>query len=80
MSSSQCFLYCRDQESYNRLEEERRKMWIPRFETANEKEQRVRNERERAEFGPIAVEFRLSTPDPRYIQSSSMESTIPIYI
>ncbi len=40
-------------------------MRVPRFETAEEREMRMRNERELAEFGPVAVEFRLSAPDPR---------------
>ena len=48
-------------------------MCIPRFETAEEKEQRIKNEREMAEFGPIAVEFRLSTPDPRYLYLQNMQ-------
>lgn len=41
------------------------KMHTPRFETVEEREQRIQQEKEVAEFGPIAVEFRLSTPDPR---------------
>ena len=37
---------------------------MPRFETATEREERLKRERELAEFGKVAVAFRLSSPDP----------------
>ena len=45
------------------LEEERKKQFMPRFETAAEKEERFRKEKEKAEFGDVHVAFRLSNPN-----------------
>lgn len=53
-----------------RREDERRKLMLPHFETIGEREQRLKQEREAEEFGPISLEFRLSTPDPRYIATT----------
>lgn len=36
---------------------------LPHFETMEERELRIRREKEQEEFGPTAVEFRLSIPD-----------------
>jgi len=58
------FFPCREKEENERLEEERKKMRVPRFETAEEREQRMRTERELVEFGPATIEFRLSSPNP----------------
>ncbi len=48
------------------LEEERKRLSAPRFETMAEKIDRVRLEKERAETGDIQVAFRLSNPNKRY--------------
>ena len=37
---------------------------MPHFETTLEKEQRLKREKEQEEFGPSAVQFTLSSPDP----------------
>eukprot|EP00731_Ephydatia_muelleri_P031590 Em0023g97a len=48
--------------------QERNKLSTPRFETMEEKKARLEREEERAELqGDIAVSFRLSTPNPKYI-------------
>jgi hypothetical protein len=59
----------RDQEERARQDEERRRLLLPHFETKDEKEQRLKREKEMEEFGPTAVEFRLSIPDTRYCSS-----------
>lgn len=45
---------------------------LPHFETMEERELRIRRERELEEFGPAAVEFRLSIPDTTYVMSMTM--------
>ena len=45
-----------------------KKLSVPRFETVVEREERLRKEKELSEFGKVAVAFRLSTPNPRYLQ------------
>ena len=48
--------------------QEYNKLSTPRFETMEEKKARLEREEERAELqGDIAVSFRLSTPNPKYI-------------
>lgn len=55
-----------EMEAQERIEEDRKRFHTPRFETVQEKEERTRRERELAEFGEVAVAFRLSTPNPLY--------------
>ena len=55
-----------DKEAHENLTEERKKLAMPRFETLQEREDRLRREKERAEFGDVSVAFRLSTPNPGY--------------
>ena len=45
-------------------EEERRRSMLPHFETAEERELRLKKERELEEFGKVAVEFSLANPQP----------------
>ena len=40
-------------------------MAMPRFETEAEKEERLRMEKELAEFGEVSEAFRLSKPNTR---------------
>lgn len=54
----------RDANFQTKQEEERKKLSMPRFETAAEKEERVKKEVELAKFGEVAIAFRLSSPDP----------------
>ena len=42
------------------------RLTAPRFETEAEKQERLRMERELAEFGEVSEAFRLSHPNPRY--------------
>lgn len=53
----------RDANYQSKQEEERKKLSMPRFETAAEKEERVKKEMELTKFGEVAIAFRLSTPD-----------------
>ncbi len=53
-------------EAHEKMEEERKKVSVPRFETLQEKIERKKREKELAEFGEAAVAFRLSTPNPSY--------------
>ena len=53
----------RDANFQSKQEEERKKLSMPRFETAAEREERVKKEVELAKFGEVAIAFRLSTPD-----------------
>lgn len=46
-------------------EQEEMRLNAPRFETEAEKEERLRMERELAEFGEVSEAFRLSSPNPR---------------
>ena len=54
----------RDANFRTKQEEERKKLSMPRFETAAEKEERMKKEVELAKFGEVAIAFRLSSPDP----------------
>ena len=54
----------RERKSHSKPEEDPRSL-MPRFETAAEREERLRREQELAEFGKVAVAFRLSSPDPK---------------
>ena len=53
----------RDANFQSKQEEERKKLSVPRFETAAEREERVKKEVELTRFGEVAIAFRLSTPD-----------------
>ena len=53
----------RDANFQSKQEEERKKLSMPRFETAAEREERVKKEMELTKFGEVAIAFRLSTPD-----------------
>ena len=57
-------------EERDKQEEEQRRMLLPRFETIAEREARIKHEKELEEFGTAAVEFRLSSPDARYLSIS----------
>lgn len=46
-------------------EQEQMRLNAPRFETEAEKTERLRMERELAEFGEVSEAFRLSRPNPR---------------
>ena len=58
-------LVSRDRRTSEMIEEERKRMTVPRFETMAEKQERIRLEKERAEIGDVQVAFRLSNPDHR---------------
>ena len=49
-----------------RMEEERNKLSMPRFETMEEKQLRLQKEQELKEFGEVAVSFRLSHLNPQF--------------
>lgn len=63
MSIAVCYRFNRELEERARKDEERRTFMLPHFETMEERELRIRREKELEEFGPTAVEFRLSIPD-----------------
>lgn len=44
------------------MEEEKKKLSIPRFESMAEKLERMRLDKERSEIGDVQVAFRLSNP------------------
>ena len=50
-----------------RKEQEQMRLTMPRFETEDEKAERLKREQELAEFGEISEAFRLSKPNPRYM-------------
>ena len=58
-------LICREQENKTSKEQEELRMAMPRFETEAEKEEKLRIEKELAEFGEVSEAFRLSKPNPR---------------
>ena len=58
-------ILCREHESRLKKEQEEMRLNAPRFETEAEKEERLRMERELAEFGEVSEAFRLSSPNPR---------------
>lgn len=60
------FCVCRLHEERMKQEEESRRRMLPHFETAEERELRLKQEKELEEFGKAAVEFSLSSPDPRF--------------
>ena len=37
---------------------------VPRFETQTEKEERLKKEKEDAQFGQVAIAFNLTKPNP----------------
>ena len=56
----------RQQEILMKREEDEKKQSVMRFETEVERKSRLAHERERREFGDVAVEFRLSCPQPQF--------------
>lgn len=56
----------KQQEIQMKMEEDERKQSVMRFETETERRSRLAHERERKEFGEVAVEFRLSCPQPQF--------------
>lgn len=50
---------------------------IPRFETAQEQEERLKRELEQQEFGEVAVNFTLVKPQPEYIYHTSIPGNDP---
>ena len=56
----------RQQEMQMKMEEDVKKQSVMRFETEAERKSRLAHERERREFGEVAVEFRLSCPQPQF--------------
>ena len=62
-----CVFMCREQEHLLKKEQEQMRSTMPRFETEDEKVERLKREKELAEFGEVSVAFRLSSPNPRCV-------------
>ncbi len=71
-----CFS-CRDRRTNELMEEERKKLSMPRFESIAEKMERMRIENERSETGDVQVAFRLSIPDHKYVQLNTIIINVP---
>lgn len=56
----------KEMENTEQIEQERSKLSMPRFETIEEKKQRLKREQETKEFGEVAVSFRLSQLNPNF--------------
>ncbi len=52
----------RESKTNDLLDEERKKLSVPRFESMADKIERMRLEKERSEIGDVYVSFRLSNP------------------
>ena len=51
---------------------EMRQKEMLRFETAEEHEERIKREKEKQEFGDVAVSFTLLKPQPQYIYHTAL--------
>ena len=56
----------KEQNMTQKMEDDKQKLVMPRFETALERVERLKKEKELAEFGEVSVAFRLSAPSHSY--------------
>ena len=64
-----------ERERMIQMEIDRQQKAVPRFETAQEREERLKREKEQEQFGEVAVTFTLTTPHPDYTYYTDLPHT-----